>query len=90
MSADRKLDHDWTQPIRYPDLAIERLDRRFAKIRIGSAAIERIWTGGRWIEGPVYFGGVKRKRLFVTASQSIYSVPRLNRSRSIHPSGDTP
>lgn len=74
MSTDRKLDRDWTQPIRYPDPAIEHLDRCFAKIRVGSAAIERIWTGGRWNEGPVCFGGVKRNRLFVTASQSIYSL----------------
>jgi gluconolactonase len=56
---DRKLDRDWTQPIRYPDPAIEHLDRRFAKIRIGSAAIERIWTGGHWNEGPVWFGDLR-------------------------------
>ena len=59
MSTDRKLDRDWTQPIRYPDPAIEHLDRRFATIRIGSAAIERIWTGGRWNEGPVWFGDLR-------------------------------
>jgi gluconolactonase len=42
--------------VRYPDPAIEIIDRRFAKYRLGSAALERIWTGGRWTEGPVWFG----------------------------------
>lgn len=42
--------------VRYPDPAIEVLDERFAKIRIGNAAVERLWTGARWIEGPVWFG----------------------------------
>ena len=38
---------------RYPDARIEQLDRRFR--RQGNAAIERIATGFRWAEGPVYF-----------------------------------
>ncbi len=57
--ADRRLERDWTTPVRYPDPAIEHLDRRFAKYRIGSAALERIWTGGRWNEGPVWFGDLR-------------------------------
>lgn len=39
---------------RYPDPRIERLDPRFTQ-KIGNAAIERIATGFRWAEGPVYF-----------------------------------
>ena len=39
---------------RYPDARIEKLDARF-KQKIGNAAIERIATGFRWAEGPVYF-----------------------------------
>jgi len=38
---------------RYPDARIEVLDQRFR--RQGNAAIERIATGCRWAEGPVYF-----------------------------------
>lgn len=30
-----------------------RLDDRFAGIR-GDSQLERLWTGGRWLEGPVY------------------------------------
>ena len=53
---DRLMDRDWDSPIRYPDPAIEILDRRFSRYVIGSSVLERIWTGGRWTEGPVWFG----------------------------------
>src|SRR5258706_6543081 len=39
---------------RYPDPRIEALNPRF-KYKIGNAYIERIATGLRWAEGPVYF-----------------------------------
>ena len=39
---------------RYPDRRIERLDPRFI-YKQGNAAIERIATGFRWAEGPVFF-----------------------------------
>jgi gluconolactonase len=38
---------------RYPDPRVEAVDRRF-KYKIGNAYIERIATGMRWAEGPVY------------------------------------
>ncbi|MDA1193515.1 MAG: SMP-30/gluconolactonase/LRE family protein [Candidatus Poribacteria bacterium] len=44
---------------RYPDPAVEVLDPRFASIRIGNAAIERLWTGARWAEGTVWFGDLR-------------------------------
>ncbi|MEO8713390.1 MAG: SMP-30/gluconolactonase/LRE family protein [Acetobacteraceae bacterium] len=37
----------------YPDPHVETLDKRFR--RQGNAAVERIATGCRWAEGPVYF-----------------------------------
>ncbi len=43
-------------PVRYPDPAVEVKDPRFAKYRVGSAALERLYTGARWAEGPVWFG----------------------------------
>lgn len=43
-------------PVRYPDPAVRVLDPRFSPYRIGSAAVERIATGCRWAEGPVWFG----------------------------------
>ena len=44
---------------RYPDPAIEIVDPRFGDYRIGNAGVERLWTGARWTEGPVYFGDLR-------------------------------
>ena len=44
------------EPARYPDAAIQVLDPAFAGLRIGNAAVERLATGFRWCEGPVWFG----------------------------------
>ena len=43
-------------PQRYPDPDIVVLDKRFAKYKIGNAAIERLFTGCRWAEGPAWSG----------------------------------
>jgi len=43
-------------PVHYPDPAIEIVDSRFAKYFVANAAIERLYTGCRWAEGPVWFG----------------------------------
>ena len=42
--------------VHYPDPALEALDQRFKKYIINNAAVERLWTGSRWAEGPVWFG----------------------------------
>ncbi len=47
---------DSPSPIRYPDPDIVILDPRFRPMVIGQAAIERIATGFRFTEGPVWFG----------------------------------
>jgi gluconolactonase len=49
---------DWSLPkiVKYPDPAIEILHPSFAKYRQSNAAIERLYTGARWAEGPVWFG----------------------------------
>ena len=56
--ADAQHERDWSgkNPIRYPDPDILVLDKRFAKYRIGNAAIERLCTGMRWAEGPAWNG----------------------------------
>jgi gluconolactonase len=43
-------------PVTYPDPAVEAVDPRFAKYIVGNAAVERLYTGTRWAEGPVWFG----------------------------------
>ena len=47
---------DWQPSPRYPDPAIRVLDPAFAKYRVGIAKVERLGTGYRWAEGPVWFG----------------------------------
>ena len=46
----------WQQATRYPDPAIVALDPRFEKYWLKLSCVERIATGCRWAEGPVYFG----------------------------------
>jgi gluconolactonase len=50
---------DWSgkTPIHYPDPDIIVLDKRFAKYKIGSTPIERLYTGMLWAEGPAWNGG---------------------------------
>jgi gluconolactonase len=45
----------WAPSLRYPDPSVHILDERFAKYRINLASVERLYTGARWSEGPVYF-----------------------------------
>jgi gluconolactonase len=46
----------WQQATRYPDPAIVALDPRFEKYWLKLSCIERLYTGTRWGEGPVWFG----------------------------------
>jgi gluconolactonase len=42
--------------LRYPDPLVEVLHPDFLKLRLFSASVERLATGLRWAEGPVWFG----------------------------------
>jgi gluconolactonase len=55
-SADAERDWSGATPVRYPDPAIVQLDSRFARYKLGNAAIERLHTGSRWTEGPAWNG----------------------------------
>jgi gluconolactonase len=44
---------------RYPDPAVQTLDPAFDRYRVALAGVERIATGCRWNEGPVYFGDAR-------------------------------
>ena len=60
------------RPVAYPDPAVEVVDPRFAKYRVISAAVERLYTGARRAEGPVWIGEgfpiAKLRTRFVLAS----------------------
>ena len=49
----------WEPSDRYPDPAIKSLDASFNKYKIYNAGVERLTTGMRWGEGPVYFGDAR-------------------------------
>src|SRR5256712_12753867 len=46
----------WQPSQRYPDPAIKIVDPSFARYRLALAKVERIASGTRWNEGPVWFG----------------------------------
>src|SRR6266851_2712328 len=46
----------WQPTEFYPDPAVQVLHSSFAKYRLPLAAVERLATGCRWAEGPVWFG----------------------------------
>ena len=52
----RPASAQWQPSPRYPDPSIKIVDPGFAKYRVGSAKVERLGTGYRWCEGPVWFG----------------------------------
>lgn len=43
-------------PQRYPDADVVTLDPRVARLRVGNTAIQRLWTGAMWAEGPAWNG----------------------------------
>ena len=59
MTSTRTALGGWEPSQRYPDPAIQILDPSFAKYRIAQTTVERLATGMRWCEGPVYFGDAR-------------------------------
>ncbi len=49
----------WQPSSFYPDPAVQILHPSFAQYRVFSAAVERLATGLRWAEGPVWFGDAR-------------------------------
>ena len=49
----------WNPATFYPDPAVHILQPSFAKYRVTLAAVERLATGLRWAEGPVWFGDAR-------------------------------
>jgi gluconolactonase len=62
---------DWEPSPRYPDPAIRAIDPSFARYQLSLARVERLGTGFRWCEGPVWFGD---GRYLLGASTSLYSL----------------
>ena len=49
----------WAPSLRLPDPAVEVLAPEGANLRLASSSVERLATGMRWCEGPVYFGDAR-------------------------------
>ncbi len=56
MTDSSDMDDGWRPSQRYPDPAVISLDPRFDALRLPLAGVERLATGCRWNEGPVWFG----------------------------------
>lgn len=56
MTRENLFPDGWRPSTRYPDPAVQSLDPSFDKYRLPLAAVERLATGCRWSEGPVWFG----------------------------------
>jgi gluconolactonase len=50
---------EWEPSQRYPDPRIRIIDESFARYRLSLAKVERLATGMRWSEGPVWFGDTR-------------------------------
>ena len=51
--------NDWQPSPRYPDSAVHEVDASFARLRLPLAKVERLASGFRWAEGPVWFGDAR-------------------------------
>ncbi len=49
----------WAPSQRYPDPSIVALDPSFKKYHLVLSAVERLWQGSRWGEGPVWVGDLR-------------------------------
>jgi gluconolactonase len=47
---------EWEPSPRYPDPSVRILDPSFTRYRVNLAKVERLGSGFRWCEGPVWFG----------------------------------
>src|SRR5258706_16064392 len=50
---------EWTPSQRYPDPSIVVVDEAFNKYRMPLTKVERLYTGSRWAEGPVWLGDTR-------------------------------
>jgi gluconolactonase len=50
---------DWQPSPRYPDPSVVVIDQSFARYKLNLAKVERLATGCRWAEGPVWLGDTR-------------------------------
>ena len=80
----------WRPATRYPDPAVISLDPRFDQYRLPLAGIERLATGCRWSEGPVWiardrcllFSDIPNNRIMKWEEETGAVSPVLNATRA--------
>jgi gluconolactonase len=84
------MNQDWTPSQRYPDPSVVVVDESFAKYRLPLAKIERLATGFRWAEGPVWMGDSRSLLWSDVPGDRIYRWDESTGSTSIYrgPSGN--
>ena len=50
---------EWEPSPRYPDPLVHVVDQSFGRYKLNLAKVERLATGFRWCEGPVWFGDLR-------------------------------
>ena len=58
-AARAQEDRDYSEdapPVHYPDPDVVSVTPAFDPYRVGNSAIQRLWTGGLWLEGPAWNG----------------------------------
>jgi gluconolactonase len=53
------MNSDWQPSARYPDPSVVVVDESFNRYRLPLAKVERLATGFRWAEGPVWIGDAR-------------------------------
>ena len=86
-------ERDWSgqRPVRYPDPDVVALDKRFERYKLGNTAIQRLYTGMAWAEGPAW-NGVGRYLLWSDIPNDIqlrYLDEDSHVSTFRHPSGNS-
>jgi hypothetical protein len=56
LAAQNQRDWSGKEPVRYPDPDVVVVDKRFSKYKVNNTAIERVYTGCLWAEGPAWSG----------------------------------
>ncbi len=56
MNSGDLFPNGWAPTTRYPDPAVQSINPAFDRYRLPLAGVERLATGCRWAEGPVWFG----------------------------------
>jgi gluconolactonase len=74
----------------YPDPAVHILDQKFAKYRLFNASVEKLASGTRWGEGPVWFGDARCLLWSDIPNDRILKWDETTRAVSVfrHPSGN--